>query len=292
MRTCVILNPAAGGSNAADRVRRALRLLPGAELREIPLAGAAGCMAAAAVEEGFERVVAAGGDGTVSEIASALLSTGETVQCGVVPIGTGNDLALSLGLPVSVHGAVSVLVRGEATPVDAIRVADGSSFAWNAVVAGFGGRISDRMSSRMKRRWKRAAYLRAALGELADLRPRPVGLTVDGRSLELDLLMLVLANGSHAGGGIPFAPGAVVDDGWIDVIAIPAVPRWRLPEIVGRVLAGRHLGVPGLLRERGRRIRVDAGPGFWYNIDGETWRDGGARFELVPHALPFIRPSG
>ena len=201
-------------------------------------------------------------------------------------------LALSGGgLRGLAHVGVLQVLEEAQVPVDAIAISGAEDHAWNAVVAGFGGRISDRMGSAMKRRWGRASYLRAALGELRDLRPHRIGLTVDGRTAELDVLMVVLANGRYAGGGIPFAPGAHLDDGWIDVVAIPDVPPWRLPGIIARVLSGRHLADPRITHDRGRRIEVEAGSGFWFNVDGESWRDGGARFEITPRALPFVRPG-
>ena len=81
--------------------------------------------------------------------------------------------------------------------------------------------------------------------------------------------MLVIANGRYAGGGIPFA---------------------RLAVLVPRVLAGRHLADPNVEHTRARTVSVEAEPGFWFNVDGETWFSGSATFELRPRALPFIRP--
>ena len=293
MRTCVILNPVAGGGTSPERIRRTVSSIPGAEVRVSPAPGSVGPLALEAVGDGFGRIVAAGGDGTVSALASALLDSEAEVECGLLPIGTGNDLALSLGVPRRPGRAATLLHRGVATPIDAIRAsAHGARelHVWNAVVGGFGGRISDRLNHGMKRRWRGLAYLRAAVAELGELRPRNVRLDIDGRRTERELLMLVIANGRYAGGGIPFAPGARVDDGWLDVVAIRTAPITRLAVLVPRVLAGRHLTDSSVEHTRARSVSVEAEPGFWFNVDGETWISGTATFDLRPRALPFIRP--
>lgn len=102
--------------------------------------------------------------------------------------------------------------------------------------------------------------------------------------------MLVIANGRYAGGGIPFAPGGRVDDGWLDVVVIRAASLARLGVLIPRVLAGRHLADPNVEHTRARTVSVEADPGFWFNVDGETWTSGSASFELQPRALPFVRP--
>jgi diacylglycerol kinase (ATP) len=296
MRVCVILNPVAGGgvSEAAIRRRLADHTVE-ADLRVGAGPGESRRLAREASREGLDRVVAAGGDGTVHEVATGLLETGFAGAMGILPIGTGNDLARSLGVPPTLSGALELLRTGRASPVDAIALGPsagsiGPAFAWNAVVGGFCGRISDRMPPALKRRWGALAYLRAALAELRALRPHEVMLDLDGERLNLDLLMLVVANGRFAGGRIPLAPGAEPDDGWIDVVAVRAVPQLRLAGLVPAVLAGRHLASPHVVHRRVRRVIVDAGPGFWINVDGETWREGTAELEVRPAALPFLRP--
>ena len=295
MRTCVILNPAAGRGWSPERIRGAMSTIPGAELRVSPTSDSVRPFALEAVADGFQRIVAAGGDGTVSVLASALLDSGAKVEAGLLPIGTGNDLALSLGVPTRPHLAAALLREGEAAPIDVIQAfapgpPDRELHAWNAVVGGFGGRIADRLSPGSKRRWRGLAYIRAAVAELGELRPRRVLLEIDGRRTEQEIRMLVIANGRSAGGGIPFAPGGRVDDGWLDVVVIRATSLARLAVLVPRVLAGRHLADPDVEHARAKTVSVQAEPGFWFNVDGESWVSGPASFRVRPHALPFVRP--
>lgn len=301
MRTCVILNPTAGRGDAPDAVRKAVAGLPDSELRVSPGPRAVSELVASAVSDGCRRIVAAGGDGTVSEVATALRALASDdlpLECGVIPVGTGNDLALNLGIPSDIDAAIHLLRTGRARPVDAIRcgkkgpgaVRPAERWAWNAVVGGFGGRVSDHLTSHRKRRWRRFAYVRAAVSELRYLAPHRLRLEIDGRPLELELLMLVIANGSRAGGGIPLAPGAVTDDGALDVVGIRAVSAVHTASLVPRVIAGRHLSDAGVFHARGRTVRVEADPGFRYDRDGESWGTGDAEFALQPGALSFIRP--
>lgn len=301
MRTCVILNPAAGRGDAPDAVRDAVSGLPDSELRVSAGPRAVSDMVASAVSDGCRRIVAAGGDGTVSEVATALrglASDDLPLECGVIPVGTGNDLALDLGIPSDIDAAIHLLRTGSARPVDAIRceragqgaVRSAEGCAWNAIVGGFGGGVTDHLTSLRKRRWRRFAYLRATVSELRRLAPHRLRLEIDGRSLELELLMLVIANGSRAGGGIPLAPGAVADDGALDVVGIRAVSAVHTASLVPRVIAGRHLSDTGVFHARCRALRVKADPAFRYNRDGESWGAGDAEFVIQPGALPFIRP--
>ena len=301
MRTCVILNPKAGRGGARDAVREALAELPDSELRVSPDPRAVSGMVASAVSDGCRRIVAAGGDGTVSEVATTLrdLAAGDLqLECGVIPVGTGNDLALTLEIPAQIPGAIRLLRTGRARPVDAIRcgregrgpLRSTERCAWNAIVGGFGGGVSDHLTSDRKRRWRRFAYLRAAVSELRRLAPHRLRLEIDGRPTELELLMLVIANGSHAGGGLPLASGAAADDGELDVVGIRPVPPARLATLVPRVLAGRHLDDPRVFHARCRALRVEADARFRYNRDGESWGAGDAQFALQPGALPFVRP--
>ncbi|MEJ2482972.1 MAG: diacylglycerol kinase family protein, partial [Gemmatimonadota bacterium] len=231
--------------------------IPNAEIHECDGPAAIERRVRAAVADGFQRFIAAGGDGTVSEVAS-VLSGRRGLECGVLPLGTGNDLARALGIAPGLDRALEILRDGSARPIDAILCeADGGiasgrerALMWNAVVGGFGGRISDHLTPERKHRWRRRASLRAALSELRDLSSHEVRIELDGEPHELDLLMLVIANGSRVGGGVPLAPEAKVDDGVLDVIGIRTGSGSDLIRLGPRVLSGRHLDHPGELLER------------------------------------------
>ncbi|MDT8436908.1 MAG: YegS/Rv2252/BmrU family lipid kinase [Gemmatimonadota bacterium] len=304
MRVRVILNPTAGGGVRAGRVRELVDAMSRAsrgvraDLRVSARPGDVHRLAAEASRDGVDRVVAAGGDGTVAELANGLLAAGHRGDAAILPVGTGNDLARALGLPADLAAAAALAVRGRSVPVDAMDLHPGPgglpsapNRAWNSVVGGFAGRIGDRLPPSRRRRWGSLSYLRAALDELRELRPHRVRLQLDGEPLAIDLLMLVVANGRYAGGRLPLAPAAHPGDGRLDVVVVPALPRMRLLALVPAILAGRHLEAPGIVCRRVRRVRIEAGQGFWMNADGETWVEGSGDVEARPAALRFVQPG-
>lgn len=250
-------------------------------------------------------MAAAGGDGTVGCVATGLHLAGRDGAGGgvpplaVVPIGTGNDFARELGMPrdplEALAAARDALAAGRRTPVDLIACASPQlpgepRYALNAVVGGLGGKVADALTPALRRRWGRFAYLRAAVPELLRCQARAIVLHVDGRRFEMEALMLAIAGGRFAGGGIPFAPKADPGDGRIDVVVIGRPPLPQLPATVLRVLRGRHREADEVLEVTGRRVAVDAGSDFWMNLDGESWAAGSAAFDIVPHALEVLRP--
>ncbi len=295
MQTLVILNPTAGGRAASKDLRTRIASVIDADFEVTRGPGDAVVLAERGARSGYESVVAVGGDGTIREVATGLHEAGGTARLGIVPAGTGNDLAASLGLPRGVERAVRVLLEGRTADLDLIEAtpADGEGdprFLANAAVAGFGGRIADRMSPRSRRLLRPVAYPLAALGQLRDLRPYSVRLDIDGRIVETSALMLIVANGPFAGGKLPLAPGAATDDGWLDLIVMGAVSPPGLVTLVPRVLAGRHRRHPAVSVYRARQVRVDCDPPMWTNLDGDTWRAGSSRFRILPAALKVAVP--
>lgn len=248
-------------------------------------------------------MAAAGGDGTVGGVASGLYLARRDGADGVpplvvLPLGTGNDFARHLGAPRDpakvLDAARKALAVGRRSRIDLIACSSPQlpgerRYALNAVVGGLGGKIADVLTPRLRRRWGRFAYLRAALPELLRCRAHSIVLHVDGRRFELDVLLLVVAGGRFAGGGIPFAPTADPTDGRMDVVAVgrPSLPR--LPATALRVLRGRRDPKDDVLEIGGHRVALEAGSDFWMNLDGETWTAGSASFEIVPSALELLR---
>lgn len=252
-------------------------------------------MAARAVTDGFERVAAAGGDGSVAAVAAGIVRSGSKARLGVIPIGTGNDFARGLEIPLDISLAIEILSSPRIRTIDLIRcrspqVPGGERLALNAAVGGIGGRISDAMTIRISRRWGRFAYLRVGAAELFTGAASPIVLRIDGQGFSLDCFMVVVANGRLAGGAIPFAPAADPSDGRLDIVAIPRMSRLSLLRVALRVVRGRHDGTHGLIMRTGRSVQIDAGPSFWFNLDGETWVAGAARFDVIPQALRVVVP--
>ncbi len=296
MRTLVILNPVAGGGLDQTAFRTRVEKALQAEIKTTAAPGHASRLAVDAVEAGYERIVVAGGDGTVNEVVGGLAASSASVEVGLLPIGTGNDLARSVGIPLELTEALKVVRRGLTRRVDLIRattlagdVRCAATFVANAAVGGFCGRISERMDGGLRRRWRALAYIRAAVSELAEIRPYRTRLVIDqGEALDEDAYMVIVANGRFAGGRIPFAPSARLDDGLLDLVVIRAVAWPHLATLVPRLLVGRHTDSRHVLHRQAREVTVESTPGMWLNVDGETWHEGAAKFRIQPAALLCI----
>lgn len=298
MKTCVILNPQAGG---ARTIRESLRLAVGAleriEIRETDRAGAARALARQAVEEGFERLVAAGGDGTLNEVLNGLAPDFDRVELGLVPTGTGNDLARTLGIPPDPEGAVAVLAAGAVRQLDVARLQTEAAERWflNVSAGGFSGDLDEHVKAEIKEDWGPLSYVRTAFEALAELETYRVRLTLEPGSSEEETVReaavnVVIANGRYVAGGLHVAPTAAPDDGLLDVILIRAAPIARLSLLAPRVAVGAHLDHELVLHRRVRTLEVASEPEMPFNADGEPIGTTPIRYQLLPGTVRFLAP--
>lgn len=294
MKTCVILNPNAGGAGEIDTLRKLLEDLPATSVRFTKKAGDARRLAREAVRQGFERVVAAGGDGTLNEVVNGMALDFGRSQLGLLPLGTGNDFARSIDVPSDVEAALAVLAEGRTRSVDVGRVRIGRTVRHflNMAAGGFGGHVSEK-AEEVKDRWGPLAYLRAALGTLPKLTGFNARLELDdAERLDVETYNVVVSNGRYVAAGIPVAPQAELDDGRLDLMIVPTASLPKLALLVPQVLRGRHTESDLLLFRRARRITIQSDPPMAFNTDGELVGDQPARFDVLPRALEVVVGSG
>lgn len=293
-RTAVILNPAAGRASRYPCVAEEMARLCGAGLHRTLGPGHAAELAAEAARNGAEELVIAGGDGTIHEVVNGLSAGAERpLPLGLVPLGTGNDLCRSLGLPLDPHDAVEVLRASSERSADlmAAEVGGRRRLAVTFALGGLAGDVAVHVTEDRKRFWGGLVYLRGAVESLRTLRSYRTEIELDGERLAvLDLMAVVVANGRFLGGGIPAAPRAVPDDGLLDVVAVRSCSPWLLPGLLAGVLTGRHLDDPRVLWSRARRVEVRSEPGMPFNLDGQPLGSGDATFEVLPGALRIAAP--
>ncbi len=277
----LVVNPRAGGGRARKRAELARDAFAHAGLECTVRVPGSPAGTRAAVQEAAQRgvpvIVACGGDGTVHEVIQALVDDGPAL--GIMPGGSGDDLASALGFrrgrpeqdALSLARAARRVAAdpGSARRVDLglVTAADGSPQAFLGVVStGFDSAVNER-ANRM-RRWGGARYLAAMSRELVSFRPAPYAMDVDGTAVNGRAMLVAVGNGGRYGGGMRVCPGAVPDDGALDVTWLSAVSRPRFVRSFPSVYQGTHVRQPYVRTFRGGRIRIEA-PGQVAYADGE-----------------------
>jgi len=294
--TVIYVNPRSGSGRALAAWRRLERRQPRLAAARLVLAESA-AEARAELDHrlaaGAQRVIAIGGDGTAQLVASCLLSSGlgQRVALGLVPAGTGSDLARCLGLPRQPLAALRQALQTTPRAFDAIRLRteDGATrFAVNIASVGVSGAIGQAVN-RLERRGQ-ATYLLTTLRTLASYRPERCRVEIDGELFCDGLFWCVaVANGRYFGKGMQVAPRAEVDDGLLDVVLIPPIPGWQLPWRLVQLYRGTHLALDGVLAGRGREVRITPAASLPpFDLDGESHPSAAATFDILPGALRLL----
>ena len=287
----LLVNPQAGrgrgvaaGHSATNRLRdQGLRVqvLQGRSAEE------SDHLARRSVQDGVDALVACGGDGTVNLALRAVGASGTPL--GIIPAGSGDDLARYLELPRhDPVAAADVVVRGSIRILDLAR-AGGRYFA-TVLAAGFDAVVNER-AERM--RWPRGSsrYGLATLAELPALAPRSYTLELDGRTSSLSATLVAVGNGPSFGGGLRIAEGASLDDGLLDVVVLGPLSRADLVRTYPRLYTGAHTSHPAYSHHRARTVTV-ASPGIVAHADGERFGPLPLTIEAAPGALAVLAPGG
>lgn len=292
MKARAICNPSSGGGGySPEEVHQALNEFD-LEWVETGQKGDAR-EAAREWEEGLLIVV--GGDGTINEAVNGLGLAGfpPEVTLGLLPTGTGNDLAATLGIPEDHESAVQTLTQQRVRTLDAARVDSvgiGERHFINVATGGLGARISGVTDEQTKDRWGKLAYLRSSLELAREFDVQEVSLTLDGEERRMKAVNIVVGNCRYSGGGWLAAPTANPEDGLLDVIVIEDL---GLSEVLGLAPAALsrsdYLDKEGVFHARAREVRVGSKPGeIEFTTDGEVIGDEPASFSVIPGAINFV----
>lgn len=273
------MNPSAGAGAAADVADEVAGLIAaaGPEVERIDTTSPAHTTEAAAAD-GTDRIIALGGDGMFHHVLQGVAGTGRDV--GLVPVGTGNDLARALDLLRDDLTAAVDVALGPTRPYDAVRTDAG----WFATIAalGFAATVNARGNAM---RWPKGdlRYTIATLLELPRLATETVDLDIDGASTTVEATFLAIANTRFFGGGMAICPDADPDDGLLDVGIVGPVGRIELLRLFPRVFSGGHVDHPAFSTLRGHRVIVRSRHDI--RADGETLGPAPMSMEAVPGAF-------
>ncbi len=300
MNVALLVNPAAragahtgAATHAAERLRAhgvRTALVSGGSAQE------SSELLRAAIEAGVDAVVVAGGDGTVRLAIQEVAGTG--IPLGIIPAGTGNDFAATLGLrELDAAAAADAIAAGLTRDIDLARVVrgDGTTEYFATVLAsGFDSKVNDRANAMT---WPRGGsrYNIAILREFLTLAGMPYEVayeTADGTREQVtgDLVMATVGNGRTYGGGIPICPDADPADGLLDLVLVRPAGRARLLRLLPRVYRGTHGSVPEVSMHRVRSVHLSS-PGVTAYADGDPIGALPLTVDVAPRALRVFAPA-
>jgi diacylglycerol kinase (ATP) len=266
----LLTNPTAG-KGKGGRVRdRALERLRGSGLAVRSLQGRdadeALDLAHQCVSDGVDALVVCGGDGMVHLAVQAVAAT--TTPLGIIPSGTGNDVARYFDIPrKDPDAAADLVIAGHTRTVDLAR--SGSRYFVTVLAAGFDAVVNER-ANRMTWPKGQMRYNIATLAELRVFEPLPYTLQIDDRQLELEAMLVAVGNGPSFGGGLRITEGALLDDGMLDVVIIKPMSKASLIRTYPKLFKGTHVTHPQYEHHLARSVTV-AAPGIVSYADGERF---------------------
>ena len=298
MRVKIILNPYANRWRAkgrsADILAACERAGLEADLALIPAAGHGARQAMMASADGYDAVIAAGGDGTVHEVVNGLIADagdGPTKPLGVMPVGTGNDFNDMAGLPRDLLSAARIIADGQTRQVDAGRVTvDGAVRYFDNNCALAMEPVVTIENVRMTKLSGNIRYVAAVIKCLAKLNAWRMRVTWDDGQYEGPILLLSICNSPRTGGLFRMAPEAKMDDGLLDFVYAPDLALTKIIALLPRLLRGTHVRHPQITYGRTSRLTVECDPGSPIHADGEVLSESAQRFtyEILPGKITLL----
>ena len=240
-----------------------------------------------ACDLGVETVIAGGGDGTINEVATALidLPAAQRPALGILPLGTANDFATSAGIPEALDKALQLAIAGKATAVDIARVNDETCFI-NMATGGFGTRITSETPEKLKAALGGVSYLLHGLARLDTLKPDQCEIRGENFHWQGNALVIGIGNGRQAGGGQQLCPEALINDGLLGVRIITGDEL--LPALLTTLTKAEDS--PHLVDGESAWFEIQAPHGMTFNLDGEPLSGDHFRIALLPGAIQCRLP--
>jgi len=286
----VLINPKAGRGKAGRRLSeleaacRKYNYLLDPRFTKYP--GHARELAIQAMEDGAKLLAVMGGDGTISDVVDVLADSG--VVIGLIPAGTGNDIARSLGiLPGDMEDAFGRIVKGDTISFD-VGLEKGSDRRFVSFVGcGFPALVAEE-ANKMKFLRGRLVFFLSLYKAVINLRGIPLILTLDGQRTEMLCTSIMIQNTPFTGGGLKVAPGARINDGYFDVVAVGEIGRVELMKNFPKLYSGRHLDHPAFQLMRGKQIIVELPENQLVCYDEEITSADRLEIEIKPGAIRLI----
>jgi len=301
MKIKIILNPYANRWGAKARLPEVESALKDAGLNyDLALTTEAKDgteLAKTAVSENYDAVIAAGGDGTISEVANGLITAvpddQPTLPLGILPVGSANDLAKMMGLPLDIPSAVALIANKNTQLLDAGRVKyDGKThyFDNNSAIAMEPMITLEHM--KINRVSGEARYYLALLKGVIKLKAWQMSITWDDGEYIGPTYLLSVCNGPRTG-GMMIAPGASMDDGYFDIVLAPEVPKTTVINFLLKLTKGTHVEHPITTFTRTKSLKITSEPGTPLHADGEILSEAAKEisYDILPKKLTMLVPA-
>lgn len=228
-----------------------------------------------------DRVVVGGGDGTLQRAASAVLESG--LPLGILPLGTANDLARTLDIPLDLEQAAEQIVIGRLRQIDLSR-ANGQLF-FNVAHIGLGARLRAALSPELKKQWGSLSYVRALAQTLAERRAFRAKVEHDGKVEQIRSIQIAVGNGRYYGGGMAVSVDAEIEDGLLHVYSVAPATLWKLLRATLPLMRGVAKDPEAVQMLEARQLRVETERPMSVVADGERITTTPVDFEVLPAAI-------
>lgn len=234
-----------------------------------------------------ETIIAGGGDGTINEVASALMALPESNRpsLGILPLGTANDFATSCSIPLQIDNALQLATKGRAVPIDLAQVNDKHYFI-NMATGGFGTRITTETPEKLKAVLGGASYFIHGLMRMDTIKADSCEIRGPGFEWSGDALVIGIGNGRQAGGGQPLCPDALINDGLLQLRLL--IAEELLPALLTSVFSGEKN--KNVIETTLPWLEITAPHDITFNLDGEPLSGKNFRIEVIPNAIQCRLP--
>ncbi len=235
----------------------------------------------------IDLVIACGGDGTLSAAAPALIKTG--LPFGILPMGTANDLARTLGIPMALEQAADMIIAGHKRTIDLGEV-NGKPF-FNVASLGLSSDLAANLDGTLKRRYGRLGYAIAAFKVLTRAKSFRAMIITKNNATRVKTLQIAVGNGRHYGGGNVIEETAAIDDGMLDLYSLELGSVWKLALMAKSFRAGAHGAWQEVRTERCTEFEVRTRTPMPVNCDGELITQTPAKFKMLRNAVTVFAPK-
>jgi diacylglycerol kinase (ATP) len=238
-------------------------------------------------QQEIDLVIVGGGDGTLNATVEAIVDT--QLPLGILPLGTANDLARTLGIPNSLPEACEIIAGGKLRRID-LGWVNGKYF-FNVASLGLSVKITQQLTKEIKRRWGIFAYAAIAFQVICQSRPFSAEISINGQSVLVKTVQIAVGNGRYYGGGMAVVHDAAIDDQRLDLYSLEIDHWWQILPFLPAMRQGKHINWESVRALQGQEITVHTRRPHSINTDGEITTHTPAVFRVIPEAIAVLVPE-